>query len=96
MTRTSLHTQTISIRSIFPRIEHFFREMTPAYKHHTGLINDWIYRKMQEGRKAFKDRGEYAHDRADCVIDVICLKDEGPDALSDQEIRDEVCPAGSS
>lgn len=64
--------------------------MTPTYKQHTGLINKWIYRKMDEGRQAFKARGTEAHELVDCVMDVICLKDEGTDALTDPEIRDEV------
>ncbi len=45
---------------------------------------------MKEGREAFKDRGADAHNLVDCVMDVICLKGESPDALSDQEMRDEV------
>jgi hypothetical protein len=45
---------------------------------------------MEEGRKAFNARGSDAHDMVDCVMDVICLKDRGPDALSHQEMRDEV------
>ena len=44
----------------------------------------------QEGRKTFSARGSDAHDMVDCVMDVICLKDQGPDALSHQEMRDEV------
>jgi cytochrome P450 len=45
---------------------------------------------MKEGRERALARGQDMNDLADCVLDLVCMKETGKDRLGDKAMRDEL------
>lgn len=82
--------QSVTLATPFRNLINGYLSLTPTYRRNISRLNCWIAYKLSEARSARRARGSEAANMVDCVIDVVCLKEDDEDRLSESEMRDEL------
>lgn len=87
---SSRSVQSVTIATPLRSIINAYRSMTPTYRRYFARVERWVAWKLSDARTARTARGTDAANMVDCVLDVVCLKEEDEDRLTESEMRDEL------